>query len=816
MNQAALGNFRVVHALRRRVRIVVPALRRDAERVYVLEILLRKWPAIRRVTSVPALGSITIHFDPRQQSRERLLAQVDAVIPRLGQAGGGRTGAVPGPEPACPSTQSSVAVEGMTCASCALLIELALKRDPRVEQAAVNFGSETAVVRGRLGRDDVYAIVNRLGYQARPMDTLTQRRLIVEREGKRLEAAKRRIWIAGLLTLPVMVIGMAMPRNFALKFTEFLLTTPVVFWAGRPFYTKALLLARQRAANMDTLIALGAGSAYAYSVPALLLGRRHLYFEAAAGIISFVLLGRYLEEKAKGKASEAIRKLIDLQPPKATVIRDGHEVVVEIDAVQVGDILLVRPGERVPTDGELVSGASSVDESMVTGESLPVVKNPGDRLVGGCINRAGTFRMRATAVGTDTVLAGIVRMVEEAQSGKLPIQKLADRISSVFVPAVMGVAGLTFAGWLAVTRRFTPALVNGISVLLIACPCAFGLATPTAIMVGTGNAARRGIFIRNGESLETASRLTTLVFDKTGTITRGQPVVTDFLNLSRLSDETLLGLVSAVEHSSEHFLGRAILDYVEALGIRYPEAEEFSSETGLGVTGRVKKRRLVVGNAALLQRAEVEVEPEETRATAFAREGKTVVYVAVDGRLAALFGIADTPRANAREAIERLHGMGIKTLMATGDTREAAEFVARQVGIDAVVAHATPERKLEIIRELHERGELVGMIGDGINDAPALAAADVGFAVGTGTDIAIEASHITLVSADITKVADGIRLSRRTMTIIRENLFWALGYNTVAIPVAMAGRLNPMIASAAMAMSSISVVTNSLRLQRDR
>ena len=812
---AGQNTITVAHTLRRRVRLLIPALRKQPEKAYVLEILLRKRPEIRRVRAVADIGSVTIHFDPERLSRERLLAQVAAIISRLGGTTPG--GAAPSaPEAAeCPVTETTLAIEGMTCASCAALIELMLNRDSRVEQATVNFGSETAVVRGCLTRDDIFGLVHRVGYEGRPMDTLSQRRMVIERERQRLEVARQRVWVAGVFTLPVMVIGMAMPRSFLLRVLEFVLTTPVVFWAGRPFFDKALQLARQRAANMDTLIALGAGSAYAYSVPALLLGRHHLYFEAAGGIITFVLLGRYLEERAKGKTSEAIRKLVDLQPNTATVIREGHEMVVDIDDIVVDDVLLVRPGERIPTDGLVVSGLSTVDESIVTGESMPVVKEPGQKVVGGCVNGTGTFRMQATAVGADTVLSGIVRMVDEAQASKLPVQKLADRISAVFVPAVIGVAGATFGGWLLAGARFTRAMVNGISVLLIACPCSFGLATPTAIMAGTGTAARRGVFIRNGESLETAAHLNTLVFDKTGTITEGRPVVTDFRNRSRFADKTLLRLVAAAENQSEHFLSRAIVEFAELQAVKRPEPQFFESVTGRGVVARVEGRELLIGNERLFLEQGVDIDPLAVDGKACAGEGKTPVFVAVDGRPAALFGIADRPRETARTAIERLHRLGIKTLMVTGDTEATAHHIARQVGIETVVAQATPEQKLAIIQGLRAQGAVVGMIGDGINDAPALAAADVGFAVGTGTDVAIEASHITLVSGDIAKVADGIEVSRRTMRIIKENLFWALGYNTVAIPVAMAGRLNPMIASGAMAMSSVSVVTNSLRLQRE-
>ncbi|MEO5336665.1 MAG: heavy metal translocating P-type ATPase [Magnetospirillum sp. WYHS-4] len=634
-------HFAIAHGLKRRVRIVSPLLRDDAERAYVLEILLRKNPGVKKVRAVPEIGSLAIHFDPRTLPRPRLLAQLDAVLGNLGQ--GKRPGKS---KPAATSEEIrevTVAVEGMTCASCSLLIELQLNRDPRVASATVNFASETACIQGALSRDDVAEMVGRLGYQTRPMDTLSQRRLVVERERERLKDAKRRLWVSAALTLPVMTIGMAMPHSWALKAVEFVLTTPVVLWAGRSFFTKAWALAKQRTANMDSLIAIGAGAAYGYSLPAFLANHHHLYFEAAAGIVTFVLLGRYLEEKAKGQASDAIRKLIDLQPATACVLRDGREAVVAVDDVAVGETLVVRPGERIALDGIVLSGLSTVDESMLTGESLPVIKEAGHEVTGGCVNGTGTFRMRVTAVGTDTVLAGIVHMVDDAQASKLPVQKMADRISAVFVPAVMAVAGATLLGWLAAGAQWRNAVSNAIAVLLIACPCSLGLATPTAIMAGTGQGARRGVFIRNGESLEIASRITALVFDKTGTITEGRPVVTDFANLSALADAVLLRLVAGAEHGSEHFLGKAILDFARSHGVDPPEARSFQSETGRGVRADVDGQAVLCGNRAFLEDAGIR--PDPAPAEALARQGKTPVWLAVDGKAAGASTRTELPLA---------------------------------------------------------------------------------------------------------------------------------------------------------------------------
>ncbi|MBL8487667.1 MAG: copper-translocating P-type ATPase [Rhodocyclaceae bacterium] len=807
-------HFRIAHRLSRRLRLLAPGLAKQPERCYILEILLRKHGAVKDVRAVPEIGSVTLHYDPAALPEERLVALLDAILGRLVAA----PPASPSPPGAAaadgPLAECEVSVEGMTCASCALLIEMSLQGDPRVESAAVNFAAATATVRGRLSRDEVFARVRALGYEAKPMDTLAQRRLVVEREKARLHEARRRLVQAAWMTAPVMVTGMLMHRSPALRLAELLLSTAVVFGSGGDIFRKAWALARQRQANMDTLIALGAGAAWLYSLPGVLRRHHHVYFESAAGIVAFVLLGRYLEERAKGKASEAIRKLVELQPDTALRLRDGLEETVPVDDLAVGDRLRVRPGDRVPTDGVIEDGSSAVDEAMLSGEPLPVAKGPGDPVTGGCINGNGGFVMRVTAVGPDTVLAGIVRLVDHAQGAKLPVQKLADRISARFVPAVGGIAALTFAGWLAAGHPAARALAHAVAVLLIACPCALGLATPTAIMVGTGQAARRGIYIRRGEALETAAALDTLVFDKTGTITEGRPAVTDFLPVAGEDEARTLGIVAGAEAASEHYLGRAIAAWCRAGGIVAEPVTAFRAVPGHGVAANWEGLPVLVGNATLMEHGDVDIARQLDQAGAWAAQGKTPVFVAVGGRCAALFAVADRPREGAREAIALLHRLGLTTVMATGDVEAAAAHVARQVGIDRVTARATPADKLELVRRLQAEGRKVGMVGDGINDAPALAAADVGFAIGGGADIAVESADVTLVGGDIGRVAAGIDLSRRTMAIIRQNLFWALGYNATAIPVAAAGRLNPMIAAAAMAMSSVSVVTNSLRLQR--
>lgn len=810
---SAPTNFQLVHQLKRRIRILSPILINDQERSYILEIILKKRPEIKNIRSIYALGSVVIEFDPVRLPVKNLLILLDAVLGSIARKQEGQyqqkkkilEGSV---------QEIDLAVEGMSCASCALLIEMVLKRDPRIKQVSVNFGTSTLTVHGQLTKDEVSAKVATLGYKTYAMDTLTQRKNIIEKEQQRIIMAKHRFIWSGLLSFPVVIVGMAMPSSRWLHWLQFALTTPVVFWSGGTFFAKAWRLAKQRTANMDTLIALGVGSAYGYSLPALFRRRGYIYFEAGAAIITFVLLGRYLEERAKGQAGAAIRKLVDLQPQTATVIRDGQEMVIGVDDCVIDDVLLVRPGEKIPTDGLVIQGVSTVDEAMVTGESLPVVKDVGHKVIGGCVNGSGALRMRVTAVGMDTVLANIVHMVDQAQATKLPIQKQVDKISAVFVPSVMVLSGLTMVGWLLVGAPFSFAFGNAITVLLIACPCALGLATPAAIMVGAGQAANTGIYIRNGESLETAAKLNVIVFDKTGTITEGKPEVTDLLKLSQLSQEEIICLAASAENNSEHFLGKAIVAYAKEQSIVLQDCTYFYSETGRGIAADVDGKKLLLGNNAWLIEQSVELECLLAAASDFSEQGKTPVFMAVNGKAAAVFGIADKPRLHAIEAIQHLKKLGIQTLMVTGDTEKTAQYIAALVGIETVIANARPEQKLAIIHQFQREGKNVGMIGDGINDAPALAAANVGFAIGTGTDIAIESADMTLVHGDITKVTEAISLSTDTIRIIKQNLFWAFGYNVIAIPVAAIGKLNPMIASAAMALSSVSVIVNSLRLSK--
>jgi len=806
-------HFNLVHDLKRRVRIISPILKKDIERCYILEILLKKRPEIKRIRTVFSLGSVIIDFDSSRLPKKNLLILLDAVLGNIAQKE--RAVSEKKKKKFDEGTQEvDLAVMGMTCASCALLIEMVLNRDNDIKTANVNFATETVTVHGLLDKQQVSNKIAMLGYEALSMDTLSQRKNLVIKEQERISLAKRRFIWSAILSTPVVAVAMSMNQSRWSHWFQLLLTTPVVFGAGKQFFTKAWRLAKQKAANMDTLIALGVGSAYGYSLPVLFRRKGHMYFEAAAAIITFVLLGRYLEERARGKAGEAIRKLVDLQPQTATLLKDGQEIIIDVDDIALDDILLVRPGEKIPTDGSVITGVSTVDEAMVTGESMPVVKEIGHKVIGGCVNGNGALQVKATAIGMDTVLAGIVHMVDQAQATKLPIQKHVDKISAVFVPAVMGISGLTFASWMLVGAPFSVAFGSAVTVLLIACPCALGLATPAAIMVGSGQAAKKGVYIRNGESLEVATKLNVVVFDKTGTITEGKPVVTDFFKKSRLAKDTIIALAATAENNSEHFLAKAVVDYAKDQEIEQLVCDYFYSETGRGIEAKVDGKKIFIGNRFWMEDQSVDIGSLKEEAGVFAEQGKTPIYMSINGKEAAVFGVSDKPREEASSAIKRLNNMGVDTIMVTGDTEKTAHYIAAKVGIEHVVANAKPDEKLEIIRQYQAEGKKVGMIGDGVNDAPALAAADVGFAIGCGTDVAIESADLTLVQGDISKVTETIELSTDTIKVIKQNLFWAFGYNTVAIPVAALGKLNPMVASAAMALSSVSVIVNSLRLSK--
>jgi cation-transporting ATPase V len=707
-------------------------------------------------------------------------------------------------------------VEGMTCGSCAVRIERVLGRQPGVASAQVNFATGKARVapEGAVDVGDLQAAVERIGYRISPVG---------DREKADAEAKAEAGWRQRLLVavpLAVALVALAMAPGGAMeqpwgRLTALVLATPVQFWVGWPFLREAARRARRRTASMATLIAMGTLAAYGFSVAQLLSGGMELYFEAAAVIITLVVLGRYFEARAKGRAGQAIRALLELGAKQARVVRDGREVMVPVEQVAAGDLLKVRPGEKIPTDGEVVAGASAVDESMLTGESLPVEKAVGDPVAGATVNTSGVLTVRATRVGAETALAQIVRLVEDAQASKGHIQRLADRVAGVFVPAVMGVALATFAGWALLAGDPQAGLVAAVAVLIISCPCALGLATPIAIMVGTGRGAELGVLIKGVEVLERTRRITCAVFDKTGTLTRGEMALTDAVPVAGLDEAKLLRLAGAVEADSEHPIGQAIADAARKRVGLLPEVTGFEALAGRGARAEVDGATVRVGrakfmaDAGLLMPVSIEEDVERLQ-----EAGKTAVFAGWDGEVRGVLAVADTLKDGAAELVARLHAMGLEVAMLTGDNVRTAQAIADRVGIDRVLAEVLPDDKVGEVARLQREGHVVAMVGDGVNDAPALVQADLGIAIGTGTDVAIEASDLTLLRGDLAGVATAIELSRRTYRTIVQNLGWAFGYNVAAIPLAALGLLSPVVAGAAMALSSISVVGNSLRLRR--
>jgi copper-transporting P-type ATPase V len=713
-------------------------------------------------------------------------------------------------------------VAGMTCATCAGRVERALGRQPGVANARVNFAANHASVSYRPGTvtlGQLEEAVEQIGYQVTPATPArpASEEGLNERERR---GWLRRVQLAWPLGIAVLALALVAGDREWARWTVFALTIPVQFLAGWPFLQGAAERARHRTANMDTLIAIGTLTAFAFSTYHLLAGG-DLYFDTAALIIAFIILGRYFEARAKGRASAAITKLLELGAKQARLLGNddldgqGRERMVPVEQVRVGDLLRVRPGEKVPVDGEVVAGQAAVDESMLTGESVPLDKTVGDQVAGATINTNGVLTVRATAVGADTALAQIVRLVRQAQASKAPVQRLADRVSAVFVPAVLGVAALTVVGWWLLAGDPAGGLLAAVAVLIIACPCALGLATPTAIMVGTGRGADHGVLIKGGEVLEGSRRVQTVVFDKTGTLTRGEMALTDVRAARGQDPAELLARAAAVEAGSEHPVGRAVVTGATEQGVAVGAVEAFSAVAGHGVHAVVAGTRVVVGRRKLMAETGLRIPEELERAAAgLETAGRTAVLVGWDGQARGVLGVADTLKPNAAAVVAQLHQLGLEVAMLTGDNAATAEAIATQAGIDRVLAEVLPTDKAAEVRRLQQQGRVVAMVGDGINDAPALVQADLGIAIGTGTDVAIESSDITLLSGDLQGVVTALLLSRRTLRAIYQNLGWAFGYNTAAIPLAAVGLLNPIIAGAAMAFSSVSVVTNSLRLRR--
>ncbi|MBL7126183.1 MAG: heavy metal translocating P-type ATPase [Dehalococcoidales bacterium] len=788
---------------------------------------LAKTPGVEEAKVNFASEQASVEYDPERVN----LGKLKETISRIGYNAATRKSVFP--------------VRGMTCASCVARVEQALSGVPGVVSASVNLASEKTTVEYLEGVQisDLKRAVADAGYElGEETETLED---VSTASQKAIKSLRNRFLFAAVIGL--LILGLGFGPSFQGKpYLLWLLATPVQFWAGWRFYRGMWGALKHRTADMNTLIAVGTSAAYAYSVLAVVFPgfftagglEPHLYFDTSAMIIALILLGRFLEARAKGQTSEAIKKLVGLQPRTALVTRNGKESEIPVEEVQVGDLITVRPGEKVPVDGIVRQGYSSVDESMITGESMPVEKKVGDEVIGATINKTGNFQFEATKVGKDTTLAQIIRLVEEAQGSKAPIQRLADIIAGYFVPVVIGIALVTFIIWYFVgpAPAFTFALLNFIAVLIIACPCALGLATPTAIMVGTGKGAENGILIRSAEALERAHRINTVLLDKTGTLTQGKPLVTDIIAARSFSEEDVLRLTASAERQSEHPLAEAIVRAASDRKLKLQSVTNFRAIPGKGVEASAGGKKLVLGNLVLMKDKEMALNELEKEADRLWKEGKTVMFLGMDGKVIGAVALADTLKPGAQEAVEALHRLGIEVAMLTGDNRRTAETIAREADIDRVIAEVLPEHKAQEVKKLQGEGKTVAMVGDGINDAPALAQADIGVAIGTGTDVAIETADITLISGDLSGIVNAIYLSKRTLRTIKQNLFWAFAYNTALIPVAAGvlfiffgrtgvpsglhfilgdyGFLNPILAAAAMATSSLTVVFNSLRLRR--
>ena len=724
-------------------------------------------------------------------------------------------------------------VSGMTCSACAASIEKALNNLPGVSKANINFALETLTISyssNQVSVSEIKKAVDNLGYEL--IEKQKDQEKIDHKEDQLRKLTKLFIFSA-ILTFPLLwtMVGhfsflsfIYMPEILMNPWLQLALATPVQFFVGAQFYRGAYKSLKNKSANMDVLVVLGTSAAYFYSIflsfewmQAGSVGHAELYFEAAAVIITLILLGNLFEERAKGRTSQAISKLLSLQAKVATVLKDGKEIEIPIEEVVVGDTIVVRPGEKIPVDGEIISGQSAVDESMLTGESLPIDKVVGDSVVGATINSNGSLQIRASKVGKDTALAQIVKVVEEAQGSKADIQRIADKITGVFVPVVIGIAVITFFAWyfIITPNDFRSSIIPTISILVIACPCALGLATPTSIMAGSGKAAEMGILFKGGEHLENTQSIDTVVLDKTGTVTEGKPKLTDVIIEDNFEEKQVLQLLASAENLSEHPLALAIVLGVKNRDIDLVAVDEFEALPGFGISALIKENKILAGTRNLMKSKDIKVNSKtEAIMEDLENDGKTAMLVAINQEVAGIVAVADTIKDTSKQAIKRMHKLGLTVIMLTGDNQRTADAIASQVDIDEVIAEVLPDQKSDKIKDLQNKGYNVAMVGDGINDAPALVVADIGMAIGTGTDIAIEAADVTLMRGDLNSVADAIIMSKKTMRNIKQNLFWAFIYNTVGIPIAAAGLLAPWIAGAAMAFSSVSVVLNALRLQR--
>ncbi|MGU3396283.1 heavy metal translocating P-type ATPase [Priestia aryabhattai] len=777
---------------------------------------LKKIEGVKEANVNLALERSTIIFDPSKTSPQAFEEKIE----KLGY------GVV--------SEKAEFAITGMTCAACSTRIEKGLNKLEGVTKASVNLALETASVEyspSQIDPQDITQRVEKLGYGAKlKSEEKEEEQSYREKE---LSKQKGKFWFSFILSVPLLWAMVShftftsfipLPHMLMNPWVQLALATPVQFVVGKQFYIGAFKALRNKSANMDVLVALGTSAAYFYSLYSSLksLGSSahttQLYYETSAILITLILLGKLFEANAKGRSSEAIKKMMGLQAKTAVVVRDGAEIEIPVEEVQKGEVIFIKPGEKVPVDGEIIKGQSALDESMLTGESVPVDKSIGDKVIGATLNKNGFLKIKATNVGKETALAQIIKVVEEAQGSKAPIQRLADYISGIFVPIVVGIALLTFFVWYIwiVPGEFAPALEKLIAVLVIACPCALGLATPTSIMAGSGRAAEFGILFKGGEHLEATHKIDTILLDKTGTVTNGTPELTDVRIAQGYEENELLQLVASAERLSEHPLAQALVAGIKNKGIEIQDPLSFEAIPGHGVRATVQERELLVGTRKLMNQHKVNIDAALEEMTNLEREGKTAMLVALDGKYAGMLAVADTIKETSKEAVSRLKEMGLEVMMITGDNRQTAQAIAMQAGIEHVIAEVLPEGKAEEVKKLQQQGKKVAMVGDGINDAPALALADIGMAIGTGTDVAMEAADITLMRGDLMSIADAIEMSRKTISNIKQNLFWAMGYNTLGIPIAAVGLLAPWVAGAAMAFSSVSVVLNALRLQRVR